>query len=104
MITSIGPASVSPFAPIAPPIQPKIPGQGAEGGESFSDLLSGVVKGANMDQAKADEGVKKLVTGENIDIHQVMLQMEQARLSLMMVVDVRNKMVEAYQELSRMPI
>ena len=103
MITTISPAHVSPIAPLPLGSSPHLAGP-SEAGASFSDLLSGVVKEANMDQTKADEAVKKLVSGENTDVHQVMLAMEQARLSLMMVVDVRNKMVEAYQELSRMPV
>ena len=71
---------------------------------AFSDLLTNVVRDAHQSQIKADSAVQGLVTGQNSDVHQVMLAMEQARLSMMLVVEVRNKMVEAYQELSRMPM
>lgn len=103
MIMPIGSAPISPISPLPSGPTPNVTGASGDG-TSFSDLLSGVVKEANVNQAKADEAVKKLASGENTDVHQVMLAMEQARLSLMMVVDVRNKMVEAYQELSRMPV
>jgi len=95
------PSQVSPVS--FPELNPSV-SKPAEGGESFGEMLGNVAKEADMNQAKADEAVKKFVTGETSDIHTVMLAMEQARLSLIMVTDVRNKMVDAYQELSRMSV
>ena len=68
---------------------------------SFSQLLGDVVNEANTQQVKADAAVKGMINGE-VDIHQVMISMEQARLSLMTVVEMRNKLLEGYQEISRM--
>lgn len=96
------PSQISPVQNF-PELKPQA-AQPAEGGESFGQMLGNVAKEAEMSQARADEAVKKFVSGENTDVHQVMLAMEQARLSLIMVTDVRNKMVEAYQELSRMSV
>lgn len=69
---------------------------------NFSNILSDALKQVNETQVQADESTQKLVLGEVDDIHQVMLDMEQAKLSLQLTVQVRNKLVEAYQEISRM--
>lgn len=70
----------------------------------FADMLGHAFNKVNETQINADTTVQKMAAGEPMEIHQVMLQMEQARLSLMMAVEVRNKSVEAYQEISRMPM
>jgi flagellar hook-basal body complex protein FliE len=97
MITPISPSLPDPL-PIKPPAsQPS-------GGEGFGAELQSMITDVNASQVKADDAVKSFATGQNTDIHEVMLAMEQARLSMMMTVEVRNKMVEAYQEVSRMPV
>lgn len=84
---------------IKPPIT-----QPSNDGPGFADLVGQALEKVNSAQAAADTSVQKFMTGEETEIHQVMLQMEQARLSMMMAVEVRNKTVEAYQEISRMPL
>lgn len=73
-------------------------------GPGFAELIGNAVDKVNASQTQADNSIKSFMTGETTEIHQVMLQMEQARLSMMMAVEVRNKSVEAYQEISRMPL
>jgi flagellar hook-basal body complex protein FliE len=70
----------------------------------FADLIGQAINKVNESQAVADTSVKQFMTGEQTEIHSVMLAMERARLSMMMAVEVRNKMVESYQEISRMPL
>lgn len=72
--------------------------------DTFTGVFGKMVNETNAAQANADNAVNKLVTGEGGDIHEVMLAMEQARLSMLTLVEVRNRVVDAYQELSRMPI
>lgn len=55
-------------------------------------------------QDQADQAIVKLATGETQDIHQVIVAFEQARLSMQLLVETRNKLVESYQEISRMPV
>jgi flagellar hook-basal body complex protein FliE len=85
------------------PIAPIQPAQENDG-PGFAELVGNALDKVNASQAQADTAVQKFMTGEQTEIHQVMLQMEQARLSMMMAVEVRNKSVEAYQEISRMPL
>ena len=74
------------------------------GGPSFGSFLSDVIGDANRLRQDADSTVVKLVTGEINDIHSVMVAMNRADLSFRMVVEVRNKLVEAYQEVMRMQV
>jgi flagellar hook-basal body complex protein FliE len=71
---------------------------------SFADVLSNAMGDVQSKQDLADEAIRKLATGEVQDVHQVMVAFEQARLSMQMLTEVRNKLVEAYQEVSRMPL
>ncbi|ATW25667.1 flagellar hook-basal body complex protein FliE [Candidatus Formimonas warabiya] len=72
--------------------------------ESFADALSRMLNQVEQDQVNADQLSRKLLTGSVEDIHQVTFAMEQARLSLEMAVEVRNKLVDGYQEIMRMQV
>lgn len=71
---------------------------------SFMDTLKEKLEEVNNQQIKADMATESLIKGDDIDIHQVMLVTEEAKMSLQMAVQVRNKLVEAYQELNRMQL
>lgn len=72
---------------------------------SFSDTLKSKIEEVNDKQIEANVLTDKLVKGEDgVDIHQVMLATEEAKMSLQLAVQVRNKLVEAYQELNRMQL
>ena len=72
--------------------------------QSFSTLLSQAVQDLNQAQTIADDGAAKLAAGEPVDLHNVMIGMESANLSFGMALQVRNKLLEAYQEVMRMVI
>jgi flagellar hook-basal body complex protein FliE len=71
---------------------------------SFLDTLKEKLDGINDQQLKADDMTEQLVKGEDVDIHDVMLSTEEAKMSLELAVQIRNKIVEAYQEINRMQI
>ena len=71
---------------------------------SFMDTLKEKLDEVNDKQLEAESATEAFVKGENVDIHQVMLATEEAKLSLQMAVQVRNKLVEAYQVLNRMQL
>lgn len=52
----------------------------------------------------ADANVRALAAGQNVPVHEVMISLEQARMDLMLAAEVRNRLVEAYQELTRMQL
>ncbi|MGQ9531350.1 MAG: flagellar hook-basal body complex protein FliE [Desulfotomaculales bacterium] len=71
---------------------------------SFAETLRQAVDKLNETQLRADRTLAQFLTGEIQDVHQVVLAMEEARLAMQLAVQVRNRIVEAYQELSRMQI
>ena len=72
--------------------------------KSFAKIFTDAVNDVNKLQHKADEAALSLALGEADDIHNIMIQAEQAHLALQLTIAVRNKIVEAYQEISRMQI
>lgn len=72
--------------------------------ENFADMLKNSLDEVNEKQLNSEDISQKFLTGEDVDIHEVMLASEEARLSLQMAVQIRNKLVEAYQELNRMQL
>ncbi len=73
-------------------------------GPSFTDVLQQALGQVEQDQAAANEAAVKLATGEITDVAQVMIASERANLSLNLALQVRNKLLEAYQEIMRMPL
>ena len=97
-VTRIGPPllpTTSPATPAATPSQ-----SGASFGEIFMDSLSQVDKLEH----DADKASKELSTGGPTTLHDTMLALEKAELSLRLMMQVRNKIVEAYQEVLRMQV
>ena len=72
--------------------------------QSFTDWLQKEVANVNDQLVKADDGVRRLALGEADNLHQVMINLEQAKLSFELVVQIRNKLLDAYQELMRMQV
>ena len=70
----------------------------------FGSFLAKAVNEVNQTQVEADTMSEKYLLGEVDNLHQVTISMEKAKLSLQLAVQVRNKVVEAYQEISRMQI
>jgi flagellar hook-basal body complex protein FliE len=71
---------------------------------NFSDFLNDALDKVNQKQLDADTATQSLITGDAQDIHQVLLATEEAKLSLELASQIRNKLVDAYQEISRIQI
>lgn len=74
------------------------------GGGSFESTLGHFVAEVGGKQAVAGEAVNGLLGGQNVSLHQAMIAMEEASVSFQLMVEVRNKLLESYQELMRMQI
>lgn len=74
------------------------------GGESFAETLKSSLDDINSQQVKAEDLTNSFIKGDDVDVADVMLAGEEAKISLQYAVQVRNKLVEAYQELSRMQL
>jgi len=71
---------------------------------SFKKILSGLIDKVSELEKNADESIQKLITGEIDSIHQVMIAAEEANLAFHLMMEIRNKLVEAYKEIMRMQI
>ena len=71
---------------------------------SFGNLFGRLVQEVSDKQTVAGEAVSGLVSGKNIPLHRAMIAMEEANVSFQLMVEVRNKLLESYQELMRMQI
>lgn len=86
-----------------------LPGQAAGAApqnptQGFGNLLQEMVGKVSELQGQADSSIQNLATGQGKGLHEVMLAVEKASISFQMLTQVRNKAVEAYQEIMRMPV
>jgi flagellar hook-basal body complex protein FliE len=75
----------------------------AEGG-SFKEMLKGSIDDVNQLQTEADRSIERLIAGESKSLHETMIAMEKADISFRLMMEVRNKIVEAYNEIMRIPV
>jgi flagellar hook-basal body complex protein FliE len=87
---------------------PLVPSAGREqtpavGGQGFGDSLARMVKAVETSNATANRAVTDMIDGQG-DVHDAMIALQRADLTLQFTVQVRNKLVQAYQEIMRMPV
>lgn len=70
----------------------------------FGEVLKDAIAQVNALQIEAQQMAEAVARGELTDVHRLALTLERAQLALELTVAVRNKLVEAYQEISRMPV
>jgi flagellar hook-basal body complex protein FliE len=74
----------------------------ASTGDVFGNLLTRGLGDLNTNVGAAEEAVRSLASGQPVALHEVMISLERARLSVQTFVQVRNKLIESYQDLMRM--
>ena len=70
----------------------------------FSNVLEEVIYKVNESQVIANDKVDMFIKGEDVSMHDVMIAMNEAQMSMQMLLEVRNKVVEAYQEINRLSL
>ena len=73
-------------------------------GTSFSNVLSDAISKVNDSEVNANNKIESLIKGEDVEMHEVMIAMQESVLSLQALIEVRNKTVEAYQEISKLQL
>ena len=107
-ISSINPLQTSALARIDAPL-PKIglpattPNVGAPT-EGFGPMLDGLIGTVQEKSAAAQAATRKVLLGDSDQLHQSVIAMQEASVAFTMMVEVRNKLVESYQELMRMQV
>jgi flagellar hook-basal body complex protein FliE len=72
--------------------------------QSFAQVIQHMLADANAQQLQADHAVQQLALGQTDNIHQVMIAIGRADLSLRTVLEIRNRLTEAYQDIMRMQV
>lgn len=98
-ITGIGQVS----APLVGTTPIGAPGASGEAG-GFVDSLKAAIGQVNDAQMQAGQAVDALMTGQTQDIHRTMVALQQADVSFQLMMQIRNKLVTAYEEIQRMQI
>lgn len=80
------------------------PKASAEEKTGFGEFLSNAIKGIDGLQTEAAEAQDMLVRGDAAELHQVMIAAEKAGISFDLLLEIRRKLLDAYQELMRMPM
>ncbi len=70
----------------------------AAGGASFEEMFSRLIQDVDQAQKVADDSIKSLATGDNQALHDVVLKLEEADLTFKLMKEIRDKLVQAYQE------
>jgi flagellar hook-basal body complex protein FliE len=95
----------SPITPIRPPVQiDPIGGTKPAGGAGFASVMKDAMSTGNNIQTGANATVEAFLNGEGGELHQVALAQQQASISFDLFMQVRNKVVTAYQEVMRMQL
>ena len=93
--------------PLAPPALPSLPLQAsnhAAGAEPFKNVLLEAIDQVNSMQSQANEAVQQLVTGGDVNPAEVLTSLQKADMSFRMMLQIRNKLVAAYQEVNNIRI
>ncbi len=73
-------------------------------GEGFAAQIKESISAVNRKQMDAGKAAAELASGQSSNIHEVMIKMEEAEISTRLMVQIRNKVVDAYQEIMRMQV
>lgn len=87
-----------------PAVAPTTSGGAGAALDGFGQALNTAIKGLSDSQNAADNATVQMASGEPVDLHEVMLARETASLHFQLAVQVRNKLIEAYQETMRMQV
>jgi flagellar hook-basal body complex protein FliE len=103
-IESVGGAVASGIGAIGDPVdRPGSATSGAGGTGSFASSLGKLLDTANTSDGEANSAVGRMLDGSG-DVHEAMIALQQADMMLQLTVQVRNKLVQAYQDIMRMPL
>ena len=107
-IGSVNPLQASAFTRIDAPLPkiglPSATPAIATPNEGFGQMLDGLVGAVETKRADAQAMTRKVLLGDSDQLHQSVIAMQEASVAFTMMVEVRNKLVESYQELMRMQV
>lgn len=99
-IQPIPSSPISTIRELDPSQKPAASGRAKQIGETFESMLSSL----NQSQLNSDTLIQKLAQGENVDLHTVMIGMEENNVNFNVALGIRDRLVEAYREIMRMQV
>jgi flagellar hook-basal body complex protein FliE len=69
---------------------------------NFDNIFTGFVKQVNMEQSESKNKLQDFIEGKGVELHEVMIAGEKAKTSLELLMEIRNKTIDMYKELTRM--
>ena len=99
-----GPMNLSGLGSVIPAAPQLAPPSVASPGTSFSDILSGAINDVETSRSSANQSMEQFLSGEGDDLHSTILATQRADLEFQMFMQVRNKVVSAYQEVMKMQL
>ncbi|WP_246797496.1 flagellar hook-basal body complex protein FliE [Burkholderia perseverans] len=100
----MNPYPIEPVAPLDAAPAEALPGVALTPTHGFADWLVSGATQVDRSAALADDAVARFALDGSVPPHQVMLALEEARMSLQFALQVRSRLVEGYQELMRMQL
>ena len=98
MQTAFNPTTAASQLPTLAGMAPQASGSGVENAAPFSDLLTEAVGQVNQLEDQAHVAVAGLMTGSGVDVHQAMIATQKASMAFELALALRNKAVQAYQQ------
>jgi flagellar hook-basal body complex protein FliE len=71
---------------------------------NFTDIFKQAIDSVNQSQVNSDNMVQGFIKGEDVAMHDVMLSVQESQMSMQLLLEVRNKFVEAYQEINKVQL
>jgi flagellar hook-basal body complex protein FliE len=99
----IGSIASSITTPVAPPAAGAPSKASSSAPASFGDALTKLVNSVETSESTANTAVQGMLDGTG-DVHDAMIALQRAELTLQLTVQMRNKLVQAYQDIMRMPV
>jgi flagellar hook-basal body complex protein FliE len=106
-VSSINPLAASALTRLDAPLPVNLVPPGntpAVSGDGFGQMLDGLVSVVDGKQATAQAVTKQVLLGDSGQLHQSVIAMQEASVAFSLMVEVRNKLVDSYQELMRMQV
>jgi flagellar hook-basal body complex protein FliE len=104
MINSVTPFRLSPTAQNQLDLKSNLSINDTKTKTSFSETLKQAIEQVNQSQIESDNMTEALATGKNVELHDVMITAQKASVTMSLAIEVRNKAIEAYQEMMRMQV
>lgn len=97
-VSMMTPPMVNETAKISTPVT------SSEAQQTFANTLKDAISNVNEQQIQSDTMTQKLINGGDVELHEVMIASQKASITLNATMEVRNKAIEAYQEIMRMSV